>query len=148
MLRGAAFCMPGRKISSPVFEHLMYTQRLIRAAHHANSFGPEIIYPPEGGVWRFCVKPANGRLALAIFFVGLAVFSTASAQTPAVHKPQRQPGASTLEGQWSGSLPAGEAILHVVLHVSRVEDGSFKASIDSLEDRKSTRLNSSHVSIS
>src|SRR6266513_205348 len=84
----------------------MYTQRLIRAAHHANSFGPEIIYPPEGGVWRFWVKPANGRLALAIFFVGLAVFSTASAQTPSVHKPQRQPGSSTLEGQWIAS-PAG-----------------------------------------
>ena len=79
------------------------------------------------------MKPANGRLAFAICFVGLAVFSTASAQTPAVHKPQRQPGSSILEGQWSGSLPAGEAILHVVLHVSRVEDGSFKATIDSLD---------------
>ncbi|PYU44567.1 MAG: alpha/beta hydrolase [Acidobacteria bacterium] len=112
---------------------MLYTQRLIRAAHHANSFGPEIIYHPEGGVWRFWVKPANGRLALAIFFFGRAAFSTASAQTPAVHKPQRQPGSATLEGQWSGSLPAGEAILHLVLHISKVEDGSFKATIDSLD---------------
>src|SRR5207253_7385725 len=76
---------------------------------------------------------ANGGLALAIFFSGRAAFSTASAQTPAVHKPQRQPGSATLEGQWSGSLPAGEAILHLVLHISKVEDGSFKATIDSLD---------------
>jgi pimeloyl-ACP methyl ester carboxylesterase len=81
------------------------------------------------------VKPANWRLALATSFFSLAVFSTASAQTPAVHKPQPQPqrSSSTLEGHWAGSLQAGEAILHLVLHVSKAEDGSFKATIDSLD---------------
>jgi len=79
------------------------------------------------------VKPANWSLALATTFFSLAVFSTASAQTTAVHKPQLQRSSSTLEGHWAGSLQAGEAVLHLVLHVSKAEDGSFKATIDSLD---------------
>ena len=79
------------------------------------------------------MKPANWSLTLATCFFSLAVFSTASAQTPAVHKPQPQRSSSTLEGHWAGSLQAGEAVLHLVLHVSKAEDGSFKATIDSLD---------------
>jgi uncharacterized protein len=79
------------------------------------------------------VKPADWGLALATTFFSLVVFSTASAQTPAVHKPQPQRSSSTLEGHWAGSLQAGEAVLHLVLHVSKAEDGSFKATIDSLD---------------
>ena len=79
------------------------------------------------------MKPANWSLALATSFFSLAVFSTASAQTPAVHKPQPQRSSSALEGHWAGSLQAGEAVLHLVLHVSKAEDGSFKATIDSLD---------------
>ncbi len=79
------------------------------------------------------MKPVNSCLALAISFFSLAVFSTASAQTPAVHKPQPLRGSATLEGHWSGSLQAGEAVLHLVLHVSKAEDGSLKATIDSLD---------------
>ena len=82
-------------------------------------------------------RVANWGLALATTFFSLAVFSTASAQAPAVHKPQPQPqpqrSSSTLEGHWTGSLQAGEAVLHLVLHVSKAEDGSFKATIDSLD---------------
>jgi len=79
------------------------------------------------------VKPANWSLALAISFFSFAAFSTASAQTTAVHKSQPQRSSSTLEGHWTGSLQAGEAVLHLVLHVSKAEDGSFKATIDSLD---------------
>ena len=79
------------------------------------------------------MKPANWSLALATTFFSLAVFSTASAQATAVHKPQPQRSSSTLEGHWAGSLQAGEAVLHLVLHVSKAEDGSFKATIDSLD---------------
>jgi pimeloyl-ACP methyl ester carboxylesterase len=79
------------------------------------------------------VKPSNWSLALAISFLSLAVFWTASAQAAAVHKPQPQRSSSTLEGHWTGSLQAGEAVLHLVLHVSKTEDGSFKATIDSLD---------------
>src|ERR1700687_6483759 len=81
----------------------------------------------------FCVNPANWSLALATSFYSLAVFPTASAQTPAVHKPQPQRSSSTLEGHWTGSLQAGEAVLHLVLHVSKAEDGSFQATIDRLD---------------
>jgi len=70
---------------------------------------------------------------LAIFLFCRAVFSSASAQAPAVHKPQPQRGSSTLEGRWTGSLQAGEALLHLVLHVAKSEDGSLKATIDSLD---------------
>lgn len=79
------------------------------------------------------MKPGDSCLALAISFFSLAVFSTASAQTPAVHEPQPLRGSSTLEGHWSASLQAGEAVLHLVLHVSKAEDGSFRATIDSLD---------------
>jgi len=79
------------------------------------------------------VKPGNSCLALAIFLFCRAVFSSASAQAPAVHKPQPQRGSSTLEGRWTGSLQAGEALLHLVLHVAKSEDGSLKATIDSLD---------------
>src|SRR5258708_5927021 len=100
---------------------------------HANSFLTEIIYHPVGGLWRSLVKPGNLCLALSISFFSLAVFPAASAQAPAAHKPQPQRHPSTLEGHWSGSLQAGEAVLHLVLHVSRATDGSLQATIDSLD---------------
>jgi len=63
----------------------------------------------------------------------MALFSMAAAQTPPAPKPQPQRNSSALEGHWSGSLQAGDAILHLVLHVSRAEDGSLKATLDSLD---------------
>jgi uncharacterized protein len=99
----------------------------------ANSFAPRIIYHPECGVWRLFVKLAKSCLALALSFLGLALFSTISAQTPAVHKAPAQSSYPTLEGHWSGSLQAGEAVLHLVLHISKLEDGSLKATLDSLD---------------
>src|SRR5207253_543391 len=71
--------------------------------------------------------------ALAISLFNLAAFSSATAQTLPVHKPQPQRTSPTLEGQWSGSLQAGEAMLHLVLHVTKAEHGSFKATMDSLD---------------
>ncbi len=79
------------------------------------------------------MKSGNFCLPLVISFFTLAAFSTASAQAPAAHKPQPQRSPSTLEGHWTGSLQAGEAVLHLVLHVSKAEDGSLKATIDSLD---------------
>src|SRR5258707_2197792 len=100
---------------------------------HANSFLTEIIYNPVCGLWRSLVKPGNLCLALSISFFSLAAFSTASAQAPSAHKPQPQRSLSPLEGHWSGSLQAGEAVLHLVLHVSKAADGSLQATIDSLD---------------
>ena len=79
------------------------------------------------------MKLGNWSLASAISLLTLAAFSLASVQTPPIHKQQPQRDSSTLEGQWSGSLQAGEAMLHLVLHVTKTEDGSLKATIDSLD---------------
>ena len=72
-------------------------------------------------------------LVSAISLFGLAAFSSPSAQTPPLHKPLPLRTPPTLDGQWSGSLQAGEAMLHLVLHVTKAEDGSLKATIDSLD---------------
>ena len=79
------------------------------------------------------MKPRFSSSALAISFFSVTAVSAAAAQAPAVHKPQSLPRSSTLEGHWSGSLQAGEAVLHLVLHVSKSQDGSFNATIDSLD---------------
>jgi uncharacterized protein len=63
----------------------------------------------------------------------LFLFSFASAQAQVLHKPQPQHSSPSMEGHWAGSLQAGEAALHLVLHVSKAADGSFKATIDSLD---------------
>jgi uncharacterized protein len=55
--------------------------------------------------------------------------SQAPTQTPA--SPQLH--AQTLEGTWTGSLQAGDAVLHLVLHVSKTEYGSPAATLDSLD---------------
>src|SRR6266700_2272007 len=81
----------------------------------------------------FCVRFGNSSLALAFSLACIAQFPIASSQTPATHKPQAKRSSPTLEGNWAGSLQAGEAVLHLVLHVSKAEDGSFKATIDSLD---------------
>jgi hypothetical protein len=39
----------------------------------------------------------------------------------------------TLHGTWAGTLQAGDAVLHLVLHISRAGDGSLKAALDSLD---------------
>jgi len=79
------------------------------------------------------VQLRNRCMFLAVSIAILLLFSTASAQTKAVHKSQSPRTALSIEGHWAGSLQAGEAALHLVLHVSKVEDGSFKATIDSLD---------------
>ena len=57
----------------------------------------------------------------------------AKRQTQANHTPRPSNPLRTLQGNWAGSLQAGDAVLHLVLHVSEAEDGSFKATIDSLD---------------
>ncbi len=79
------------------------------------------------------MKSVSTCLALTISLFCLPVLAAASAQTPAAHKPPAQRVPATPEGRWSGSLQAGEAVLHLVLHISKSEDGSFKATIDSLD---------------
>jgi hypothetical protein len=81
------------------------------------------------------VKAIRIRVAFALASLLLQSFLAivAHAQAPADHKPPLPRSPATLEGNWSGSLQAGDAVLHLVLHVSKSEDGSFKATIDSLD---------------
>jgi len=79
------------------------------------------------------VKPASTRLLLALLLLGIAVCPLAAAQTPVHRKPLPQRASLSPEGRWSGSLQAGEAVLHLVLHISKADDGSLKATIDSLD---------------
>lgn len=83
------------------------------------------------------MKAIRSWFALALAFpfpFFSAVFaSVASAQAPANHKALAAHSPATLEGNWGGSLQAGDAVLHLVLHVSKAEDGALKATIDSLD---------------
>jgi hypothetical protein len=62
---------------------------------------------------------------------------------------QTPPQPSTLEGTYTGTLQAGEAQLHLVLHLSRNSTGELHASLDSLDqavfaiEASSVSLNSS-----
>lgn len=72
-------------------------------------------------------------VASAFLFISPVFFPAANAQVPANHKAQALQSPATLEGNWAGSLEAGDAVFHLVLHVSKTEDGAFKATIDSLD---------------
>ncbi|HYL86992.1 MAG TPA: alpha/beta fold hydrolase [Candidatus Angelobacter sp.] len=70
-----------------------------------------------------------------VFAASLFVFlpvSHAQSQPPGSHTPQAHHTAA-IEGEWVGSLQAGDAVLHLVLHISKAPDGSYKATIDSLD---------------
>lgn len=72
-------------------------------------------------------------IALAFLLFSEIFSSAANAQAPANHKAPPPHSSATLEGNWVGSLEAGDAVLHLVLHISKAQDGSFKATIDSLD---------------
>jgi hypothetical protein len=80
-----------------------------------------------------------GRIAriAVLVFVACASTDVASAQSPdqAVSKPQApQPNrVQSLAGNWSGSLKAGDNVLHFVLHIGVSEYGVAVATIDSLD---------------
>ena len=74
------------------------------------------------------------RISFALALASL-LLSLANAQAPANHKaqPSHSPATPTLEGNWAGSLQAGDAAFHLVLHVSKTTEGAFKATLDSLD---------------
>jgi len=81
------------------------------------------------------LKHEKQKLVLAVVFWSCSAFFAfpAFAQAPAAHSSQARPAASGLEGNWAGSLQAGDAFLHLVLHVSKTPEGSYAATIDSLD---------------
>jgi uncharacterized protein len=72
-------------------------------------------------------------LVVSYFAFHLQLFSIASGQTQLAHRSQPQIGTAALEGDWAGKLQAGEAVIHLVLHIAKASDGSIKATIDSLD---------------
>jgi uncharacterized protein len=72
-------------------------------------------------------------IAPVVLFYSAVLPLVANAQAPANHKTQPLHSPATLEGSWAGSLEAGEAVLHLVLHISKAQDGTFKGTIDSLD---------------
>ena len=72
-------------------------------------------------------------IAIVFLFYSAVLPLVANAQAPANHKTQPLHNPATLEGNWAGSLEAGDAVFHLVLHVSKTEDGALKATIDSLD---------------
>lgn len=77
---------------------------------------------------RFCSMPT-----FALLFSHLLFPFAATSQTQAEHKPPVHQLLFTLEGNWAGSLQAEDTVLHLVLHVSKSQDGGFKATLDSLD---------------
>jgi pimeloyl-ACP methyl ester carboxylesterase len=75
------------------------------------------------------------------FFAGLVVplicgFTARAAphpQTQTAAPPTAQAHVQTIEGAWAGTLQAGDAVLHLVLHISKADNGSWKAALDSLD---------------
>ena len=81
------------------------------------------------------MTPAKFIFSRALFLSTLVCLlsSPAFGQAPPAHKTQPHPAPISIEGNWSGSLAAGDAVLHLVLHISKSPDGSFSANIDSLD---------------
>jgi pimeloyl-ACP methyl ester carboxylesterase len=72
-------------------------------------------------------------LLISCLLFALQFPSVASAQTPPARQPQSHSSSAPLDGDWAGTLQAGEAALHLVLHIAKAFDGSIKATIDSLD---------------
>jgi pimeloyl-ACP methyl ester carboxylesterase len=88
--------------------------------------------------WRRFLRLRYALPALAVLLLNICAYAGAPAvlaqaqPKPTVPAPVHPP-AQTVEGSWSGTLQAGEAVLHLVLHISKGADGSLKAVIDSLD---------------
>jgi hypothetical protein len=80
-----------------------------------------------------CVLP----LLLGFLLSAFVVSARQQAKPPAHHSSASTatsaPQPKTLEGTWAGSLQAGAAVLHLVMHISKPSDGPIKASLDSLD---------------
>jgi len=73
------------------------------------------------------------RLAFSLLALILALSPLQSiAQTP-TPPPSTPRTPATLEGHWAGTLKAGDAALHILLHLTKSPDGQFHAKLDSLD---------------
>jgi fermentation-respiration switch protein FrsA (DUF1100 family) len=78
------------------------------------------------------VKYRFRLFAMLLVCVGTASGAQHKQTTPPVPHDARA-RAQILEGTWAGTLQAGDAVLHLVLHISNGDGGSLKAALDSLD---------------
>jgi uncharacterized protein len=67
------------------------------------------------------------------FLCGLTARAATQPQTPTAAPPAAPARRETLAGAWAGTLQAGDAVLHLVLHISQTDNGSLKGALDSLD---------------
>ncbi|HET7873256.1 MAG TPA: hypothetical protein VFL42_12135, partial [Terriglobales bacterium] len=68
-----------------------------------------------------------------VFALLLVLIETFPAQAQAARTSAPQSHAADIAGDWQGTIDAGVAQLHVVLHISKAADGSYTATLDSLD---------------
>lgn len=74
------------------------------------------------------------RSSLAALIVAvLASIGTSSIRAQVAKPAAGQTAAFDIAGDWQGTIDAGIAQLHVVLHVSKSADGGYKATLDSVD---------------
>lgn len=70
---------------------------------------------------------------LAVVLWTLLPVGVVAAETEATSAPQSSKAVPAVEGAYAGTLQAGEAKLHVVLHLAKAANGAWHASLDSLD---------------
>ena len=83
-------------------------------------------------------KHRSERTALILaMFIAIPAPAQQQAKSPVHSNPAGSATSTaapkTLEGNWAGSLQVGDAALHLVMHVTKNADGSFRATLDSLD---------------
>ena len=81
-----------------------------------------------------CSPEISVRIACLVLAMAFADLS-ALAQQPSAAPPKspRPARSASLEGEWAGTLQAGETQLHLVLHLSKDAKGAWQAKLDSLD---------------
>lgn len=82
-------------------------------------------------VLHLTVVRVRHRFALLLLIVLCAAFSPVRIAAQTAATAPKAP--ATLEGHWAGTLKAGDAALHLVLHVTKSSDGAPHAKLDSLD---------------
>lgn len=109
----------------PAAHDQISTEAIVGAHHAAPHLGT--ISVPRKFLW--CIS----RTALLLLgLISILVPFRSIAQTPTTAPATPRP-AGTLEGHWAGTLKAGDAALHIVLHLTKSPDGQFHAKLDSLD---------------
>jgi len=82
----------------------------------------------SGKISRLVSRITFSLLALILVLSPVRALAQTSSAAPVTPKP-----AGTLEGHWAGTLNAGDAALHLLLHLTKSSDGQFHAKLDSLD---------------